>query len=58
MIDYLPVQYDEEELWRELHMEKLKGQKKEIASLIEESRGLVEPKAVYTYLELVKIAGN
>ncbi len=39
-------------------MEKLKGQKKEIASLIEESRGLVEPKAVYTYLELVKIAGN
>ncbi len=39
-------------------MEKLKGKKKEIASLIEESRGLVEPKAVYTYLELVKIAGN
>ncbi|MFB0502008.1 MAG: vitamin B12 dependent-methionine synthase activation domain-containing protein [Candidatus Bathyarchaeia archaeon] len=58
MVDYIPVEYDEEELWRELHIETLKGQKKEIISMIEESRGLVEPKAVYTYLELVKIAGN
>jgi len=58
VVDYIPVKYDEEELWRKLNMETLKGQKKEIISLIEESRGLIEPKAVYTYLEVVKIAGD
>lgn len=58
VVDNIPVKYDEEELWRELNMETLKGQKKEIISLIEESRGLIEPRAVYTYLEVVKIAGD
>lgn len=58
VVDHIPVKYDEEELWRELHMERLKGQKKEIASLIEESRGLVKPKAVYTYLEVIRISGD
>ncbi len=58
VVDHIPVEYDEEELWQELKMETMKGQKKEIISLIEESRGLVEPKAVYTHLEVVKIEGN
>jgi len=58
VVDHIPVEYDEEELWQELEMETMKGQKKEIISLIEESRGLVEPKAVYTHLEIVKIEGN
>ncbi len=58
MIDNIPVEYDEEELWRKLNMKKLKGQKKEIISLIEESRELIEPKAVYTHLEVVEIAGD
>ncbi|HEX69182.1 hypothetical protein DRO34_04220 [Candidatus Bathyarchaeota archaeon] len=58
VVDYISVEYDQEELRRELHIEKLKGGKKEVTSLIEESRGLVEPKAVYTYLEVVKIEGN
>jgi len=55
VVDHIPVEYDEEELWRMLHVETLKGKKKEIASLIEESRELIEPKAVYTYLEVVRI---
>ena len=55
VVDHIPVEYNEEELWRELHVETLKGKKKEIASLIEESRELIEPKAVYTYLEVVRI---
>jgi len=58
VVDHISVKYDEEELWRELKIETLKGKKEEIISLIEESRGLIEPKAVYTYLEVVKIAGN
>lgn len=58
VVDHIPVEYDEEELWQELKIETMKGQKKEIISLIEESRGLVEPKAVYTHLEVVKIEGN
>jgi len=58
VVDHIPVEYDEEELWRELHVEKLKGKRKEIASLIEESRELIEPKAVYTYFEVVRIEGN
>jgi hypothetical protein len=56
VVDNIPVKYDEEELWQELNIEALKGQKKEIISLIEESRRLIEPKAVYTHLEVVKIA--
>ena len=55
VVDHIPVEYNDEKLWRELHVETLKGKKKEIASLIEESRKLIEPKAVYTYLEVVRI---
>jgi len=58
VVDHIPVEYDEDELWRELRVETLKGKKKEIASLIEESRELIKPKAVYTYLEVVRIEGN
>ena len=58
VVDHIPVKYNEEELWRELHVETLKQQKKEIASLIEESRELIDPEAVYTYLEVVRIEGN
>ncbi len=58
VVDHIAVEYDEEELWRELKIETLKGKKKEIISLIEESRELIEPKAVYTYLKVVKIAGD
>jgi len=54
----ISVEYNEEELRQELHMKTLKGQKKEIASLIEESHGPIEPKAVYAYLEVVKILGD
>jgi len=55
VVDHIPVEYDEKELWRELHVETLKGKKKEITSLIEESRELIKPKAVYTYLEVSRI---
>ena len=58
VVDHIPVKYDEEELLRKLNIETLKGQKKEIISLIEESRELIEPKAVYTQLKVVKIAGD
>jgi len=58
VVDHISVKYDEQELWRELKIETLKGKKEEIISLIEESRELIEPKAVYTYLEVVKIAGD
>jgi len=58
VVDHIPVEYDEEDLWRKLHVETLKGKKKEIASLIEESRELIKPKAVYTYLEVVRIEEN
>jgi hypothetical protein len=58
VVDHIPVEYDEEELWRKLHVEKLKGKRKEIASLIEESRELIDPKAVYTYFEVVRIEGD
>jgi len=58
VVDHIPVEYDEEELWRKLHVEKLKRKRKEIASLIEESRELIEPKAVYTYFEVVRIEGD
>jgi len=58
VVDHIAVEYDEEELWRELKIETLKGKKKEIISLIEESLELIEPKAVYTYLKVVKIAGD
>jgi hypothetical protein len=58
VVNHIPVEYNEKELWRELHVETLKGKKKEIASLIEESHELIEPKAVYTYLEVVRIEGN
>jgi hypothetical protein len=58
VVDHIPVEYDEEELWRELHVETLKDKRKEIASLIEESRELIEPKAVYTYFEVVRIEGD
>jgi hypothetical protein len=58
VVDHIPVEYDEEELWRKLHVETLKGKRKEIASLIEESRELIEPKAVYTYFEVFRIEGD
>jgi hypothetical protein len=58
VVDHIPIKYDEEELLRELKVETLKGKKEEIISLIEESHGLIEPKAVYTHLEVVKIAGK
>ena len=58
VVDHIPVKYDEKELLRKLNIETLKGRKKEIISLIEESRELIEPKAVYTQLEVVKIAGD
>ena len=58
VVDYISVKYDEEELLRELKIETLKRKKEEIISLIEESHRLIEPKAVYTHLEVVKIAGN
>jgi len=58
VVDHIAVKYDEEELWRELKVETLKGKKEEILSLIEESRELIEPKAVYTHLKVVKIAGD
>jgi len=55
VVDHVPVEYDEKELRLKLHVDTLKGKEKEIASLIEESRELIKPKAVYTYVEVVRI---
>jgi len=54
VIDFGPMTYNEEELKRELQFDLFKGRKPEIESLMEESRGWIEARAVYTYLKVTK----
>jgi hypothetical protein len=58
MIENIPVEYDEGELLQQLGVERIMGRKEEVISLIKESRGMLEPKAVYTYLKVVEVDGD
>jgi len=56
VIDNIPVEFDMDELLRNLgvgRVRRLKGE--EITPLIDECRGLIEPKAVYTFESVRKI---
>lgn len=55
VVEHIPVEYDEEELLRKFGIERMKTKEREVVSLIRESQGLLEPKAVYTYLKVVEI---
>jgi len=52
VFDYVPIEFDVEQLIRTIRVKRLSEQ--ELASLVEECRLLIEPKAVYT---LYKVAG-
>ncbi len=55
ILEHLPIEYDEKELLKKLRIERMKSKEKEIVSMIRESKDLVEPKAIYTYLKVVEI---
>jgi len=55
VVDSIPVEIDPKELSRSPEFRRLKGRETEIASLVEKSRGLIKPKAVFTLLEVEDI---
>ena len=58
VIDCGPIIYNEKELKQKLQFDILKGRKTEVESLIEKSREWLEPKAVYTCIEVTEIEGD
>jgi len=55
VVDSIPVEIDPEELSRSPEFRRLKGREAEIASLVEKSRDLIKPKAVFTFLRVEDI---
>jgi hypothetical protein len=55
IINFGELTFDEEELKKRLRFDRLKSKRSEINFLIKESQKWIEPKAVYTFLDITKI---
>ena len=57
ILEDIPVQYDLARLSKELQLERLRGRIDEVDQLIEDSYELLDPKALYIYLQVQEISG-
>jgi len=61
VLEQIPVEYDKKELLGRIGISRsqdMKAKEREIITLIEQSQNLLEPKAVYTYLEVTETDGD
>jgi hypothetical protein len=58
VVEQIPVEYDERELFQKLGIERIKGKKKKaVTALIRHSLKLLESKAIYIYIKVAEING-
>jgi hypothetical protein len=58
VVDPIPVEIDHEELSRSREFRSLRSREKQIESLVEKSRDLIKPRAVFTFLKVNGIDGD
>ncbi|MEM2930376.1 MAG: vitamin B12 dependent-methionine synthase activation domain-containing protein [Thermoproteota archaeon] len=58
VVDHMPIEFVMEELLRSIRVGRLRDRDREIETLVDKSRGLIEPRAVYAFTRVMDIQGD